>query len=164
MEWQSTSICFVRSWKTGLAAICTTLVLSAWIEVEWCWGKLSSPNNPRSQVISEQTEDIARYSDLVEDLKTLSCFLLFQEMSVLSKNMHQPVTKWWVSAQPAQLASLYPTNYKEDFLGKNNPHVEVPFIYQIMRWTTARWRFWGACINWLTCCIAKKISGQIIVK
>jgi hypothetical protein len=44
-------------------------------------------------VISEQVEDIAWYSDSVEDLETLSCFLLFQEMSALLKNMHQPIKK-----------------------------------------------------------------------
>ena len=164
MEWQSTSICFVCSWKTRLVTIWIALVLSAWRGVEWSWGKPSSPNNPRSQVISEQVEDIAWYSDSVEDLETLSCFLLFQEMSALLKNMHQPITKRWVFAHPTQLASLYSTNCKEDSLGKNNRCVEVPFRYWIMRRTTTRWRFRGAYINWLTCCTTKKISGRVIVK
>jgi hypothetical protein len=39
-------------------------------------------------VILDQAEDIAQYSNLLEDLETLSCFLLFQKMSALSKNMH----------------------------------------------------------------------------
>jgi hypothetical protein len=59
------------------------------------------PNNPWNHVISEQAEDIVWYSDSVEDLENMYCFLLFQEMNALPKNMHQPVTEWRVSTHLA---------------------------------------------------------------
>ena len=64
------------------------------------------PKDQRSQIISEQAADMARYSDSVEDLETLACFLLFHEIKEEPRNMHQPVTKRRVSGHPAQSASL----------------------------------------------------------
>lgn len=74
--------------------------------------------------------------------------------------MHRPVTEHRVFAHLVQWTSLYLINCKKYSLEKNNPHVEVPFIYQIV----AKWRFWRVCINWLACCTAKEMSGWIIVK
>ena len=49
---------------------------------------------------------MARYSDSIEDLETLACFLLFHEINEEPRNMHQPVTERRVSEHPAQSASL----------------------------------------------------------
>ena len=45
----------------------------------------------RSYKISEQAEDMALYSAFVEDLETHSCFLHFQEIRELPRDMHQLV-------------------------------------------------------------------------
>ena len=82
------------------------LVLSACKGVGSVSEKSNSASKPRSQIISEQARDIARYSDSVDDLETLSYFLLFQEINASPKNMHQPVMERRVSAQPAQSSSL----------------------------------------------------------
>ena len=76
-----------------------------------------SANRPRSQTISEQAANMARYSDSVEDLETQSCFLLFQEIKESPRNIHQPVIERLVSGQPAQSASLYATRLIRDPAG-----------------------------------------------
>ena len=68
-------------------------------------GNPMSESTLRSQSISEQAADIARYSASVEDLETLSCFLHFQETRLSPKNMHHPVVDLRVSGQSAQSAS-----------------------------------------------------------
>ena len=55
--------------------------------------KSNSASKPRSQTISEQAVDIARYSDSVEDFETRSCFLIFQDIKESPRNMHQPETE-----------------------------------------------------------------------
>ena len=78
VKWQSNSICFVRSWKTGFLAICRAL---------WFWQcnvtgfHLSTPISSKSlmsQVTSDAALAIALYSASAEDLETVCCFLLFQ--------------------------------------------------------------------------------------
>lgn len=41
------------------------------------WEILSSPNRPKSKTILKQANDIAWYSNLIEDLETWSYFLFF---------------------------------------------------------------------------------------
>ena len=54
-------------------------------------------------------KDIARYSDLVEDLDTQSYFLLFQEKRKVPMNLNQLVIEHRVLEQPTQSSSLYAT-------------------------------------------------------
>lgn len=66
------------------------------VSMKWCRVELKAAKlaiKPRSQIISKQADDIARYSDSIEDLETLSYFLLRQEMRALPRNIHQPVIK-----------------------------------------------------------------------
>ena len=102
---QSTSICFVRSWKTGFSVIRMKLVLSVWSGVAEVWGNPRSASKPWSQRISEQAEDMARYSDSVEDLETLSCFFAFPRDERFTQIHHQPVVDQRVFGHPAQSAS-----------------------------------------------------------
>jgi len=101
MKWQSTSMCLVRSWKTGFSVIRIALVLSAWRGVGECCGKSRSESSPRTQSISAQASDMARYSASVEDLETLACFLHFQDINASPRYIHHPVVERRVSGQPA---------------------------------------------------------------
>jgi len=79
-KWQSTSICFVRSWKTGLAAICK----AAWLSQ--C--RSTSPecitprvdNKPFNHFNSQVMVVMDLYSASAEDRDSICCFLVFQEI------------------------------------------------------------------------------------
>uniref|UniRef100_A0A0V0GI63 Putative ovule protein n=1 Tax=Solanum chacoense TaxID=4108 RepID=A0A0V0GI63_SOLCH len=81
-----------------------------------------------------------RYSTSVEDFDTRSCFLLFQDINDSPRNMHQPETERQVSGHPAQSESLKALRRIGEPLGKNNPRVDVPRRYRMMRRTTTKWR------------------------
>lgn len=105
MKWQSISMCFVLSWKTGLLAILVALVLSPWRGVELPTGIPNSHKRRWSQIISALAEDIARYSASAEDFETVVCFLHFHEIREFPRNIHQLVVDLQESRQPAQSAS-----------------------------------------------------------
>ena len=105
MKWQSTSMCLVLSWKTGLFAIYITLVLLALRGVAPRIGIPSSWRRRRSQTIILLAEDMDLYSASAEDLETVACFLHVQEMREEPRNIHQPVVNLLVSGHPAQSAS-----------------------------------------------------------
>ena len=65
-----------------------------------------SESSPCSLRISEHVADIARYSSSVDDLEPFSCFLHFQEIRLLPKNMHHQVVDLLVFRQPAQPATV----------------------------------------------------------
>ena len=113
MKWQSISICFVLSWKTGLLAILVALVLSPWRGVELPTGTPNSQRRQRSQMISALADDIARYSALAEDFDTMVCFLHFHEIRDSPRNIHQPVANLWQSGQLAQSASAQANKCRE---------------------------------------------------
>ena len=105
MKWQSISMCFVRSWKTGLLAILVALVLSPWSGVELPTMTPNSQRRRRNQMISALADDIARYSASAEDLDTVVCFLHFHEIRESPRNIHHPVVDRQESGHPAQSAS-----------------------------------------------------------
>ena len=63
----------------------------------------------------------ALYSASEEDLDTVICFLVLQEMRELPKKKHWPEIDLLVSRQPAQSASEKPCKVMEELLGKNKP-------------------------------------------
>ena len=77
MKWQSTSICLVLSWKTGLDAICN----AAWLlQMSFICSSFPNRNSWRrcfNHMSSHVAKTIARYSASALDLATTTCFLLF---------------------------------------------------------------------------------------
>jgi hypothetical protein len=89
--WQSISRCFVRSWKTGLAAMCIALWLSqynTWSLTQLIWRSLSKQYNIHWS--SHVADVIALYSASEEDLDTVGCFFVFQDMRYWPKKKHWP--------------------------------------------------------------------------
>ena len=84
-KWQSTSICFVRSWKMGLAAMCK----AAWLSQYKCVGsECITPrvdNNPFNHFNSQVVVAMDLYSASTEERYTVCCFLIFQEIGELPK-------------------------------------------------------------------------------
>ena len=104
-KWQSISMCFILSWKTGLLAILIALVLSPWRGVELPTMTPNSQRRRRSQMISALANNITQYSASAEDFETVVCFLHFHETRDSPTNMHQPVVDRQESGQPAQSTS-----------------------------------------------------------
>jgi len=123
------------------------IVLSPWRGVGLSWEKSSSTSKPRSQTVSEQATNIARYSDSVEDLDMHALFLLFQEIKESPRNMQHPVTKRQVLKHPTQSASLNATRWKGVPTGKNNAQLSEPQRYQMIWQLTAKCRWHEDCIN-----------------
>lgn len=67
------------------------LTLSTCVQVDW-----ENPNSyrsRRSQIISQQTEEIALYSSLVEDLEILFLLLHFHEIIESPRDILQPIVE-----------------------------------------------------------------------
>ena len=77
MKWQSTSICLVLSWKTGLDAICNAVWLSQTNFIYSSFPNLNSWRSCLNHMSSHVAKAITRYSVSALDLTTTSCFLLF---------------------------------------------------------------------------------------
>jgi hypothetical protein len=110
LEWfakqpQWTSMCLVRSWYTGLAAIWRAAWLSYKSKAAKVWGIWRSWSKLSNQTISQVVEANERYSTYAEDWEMIVCFLDFQETKESPKKVHKPVTDFLVSGQPAQLES-----------------------------------------------------------
>ncbi|KAL4590284.1 hypothetical protein LXL04_003211 [Taraxacum kok-saghyz] len=75
----------------------------------------------RSHTISHVTAAMALYSASVEDLETIFCFLVFQDMSRSPKNTQKPVMDLLISLQPAQSESLKALSCNMDLADKNKP-------------------------------------------
>jgi len=71
--------CLVRSWKTGLAAMCCAVVLSQNIVISKEIGMHRLCNNCESHFNSEVVADMNLYSAFAEDFATVFCLLVFQE-------------------------------------------------------------------------------------
>jgi len=87
IKWQSTSICFVCSWKTGIFAMCKV----AWLAQLSCMGPLC-----KNLKIKEQTfkpfEFTSCWSHIAKH-EIVCCFLLFQEMGEHHKNTNQQIVE-----------------------------------------------------------------------
>ena len=138
--------------------------ISEWRWVGWDRGNPISASNPWIHIALEKTIDMEWYSASVDYFDIQSFFLHFHDINDSPKNMHQPVTERKVSGHPAQSESLNASRRIGEPLGKNNPRVEVPRRYWMMRRTTNKWRWGGACINRLTCCTTREISGRETVR
>jgi len=95
VRWQSILMCLVRSWKIKFWAIWMEFWLSQYIGVGWERKTPISASNQRNQTISLVVDVIARYSALVEDWKTIDCFLLFQKIRESHKKIQKLVTDLW---------------------------------------------------------------------
>ena len=95
VRWQLISMCLVRSWKTELWAIWIEFWLSQYIKVRWERETLISASNQHNQTISLVVYVRARYFVLVDDWKTINCFILFQKIRESLKRIQNPVTNLW---------------------------------------------------------------------
>ena len=138
IKWQSTSICLVRSWNTGFAAIWRATWLPQKRAAAMGWAIWKSWSNERSQVISQVVIAMALYSASPEDLETIDCFLECQEMRESPRKTQNPVTDLRVSEQPAQLESQKALSCNGLVEGKNNPCLGVPLRYCNTRCATCR--------------------------
>jgi len=78
-QWQSISICYVRSWNIGLRAICGAASLSQQSRI----GGEKMPKDARkdlNQTNSLVVSAMEWYSTSAEDRDTVGCFLLRQEI------------------------------------------------------------------------------------
>jgi len=103
--WQSISICFVRSWKTGFWAMWRAAWLSQykimglerWMSRSW--------RSVLSHVSSQVVDARARYSASAEEWETVYCFLVRQEIGLVPSWMKKPMVDLRVSGQLAQSES-----------------------------------------------------------
>lgn len=109
---KSSSKCLVVSCKTGLEAIKIADLLSQnnFTGVNPIIPK--SKNNLITHITSQVTAPKALYSASVEDLETVGCFLLFQDITLLPKNKQKPVTDFLVKRHLPQSESTYPLKDK----------------------------------------------------
>ena len=92
-----------------------------------------SRNKYLSHVNSQVIEVIDLYSASAEDLETVVCFLLFQEIRDLPKKTKYPVTDRLVEMHPPQSASQKPIRFKLLLDGNSNPYPGKPFKYRSKR-------------------------------
>ena len=109
--WQSISICFVPSWKIGLADICNATGLSQYNNTGSDSGTFKSWRMYLSQVNSKQEFVIAWYSTS-DDMDTLDCFPDLQEIIEFPKNMPNPEIDCLIVRQPSQSELQYACNLK----------------------------------------------------
>jgi len=98
--WQSISMCFVRSWKTGFVAICKATWLSQKSRADKLHDTFKSCNRYRNKIISKLVLTIARYSTSADDLDTLVCFFYFHEIIEELRKMQYPDTNLRFFWQP----------------------------------------------------------------
>jgi len=81
MKWQSISIRLVRPWKIGFFTVCN----ATWLSQEVCMGSftnnLREVRKDRSWIILIVVAATPEYSGFAENLDTVVCLLVFQEMS-----------------------------------------------------------------------------------
>ncbi|KAI0494907.1 hypothetical protein KFK09_025053 [Dendrobium nobile] len=80
-------------------------MLSQSKSIGWLYGMRKSVSSRFSQMVSAVAAASARYSDSVDDLATVFCFLTVQEMRVLPRKVQCPVVDFRVLGSPAQSAS-----------------------------------------------------------
>jgi len=102
--WQSISMCFVRSWNTGFAAICNVVWLSQKSRADKLHGTFKSCNRYATKTISKHVLVIAWFSAFADDLDTFVCFFYFHEI-IENKKKQYPDTNLRVVWQPPQFES-----------------------------------------------------------
>lgn len=148
-QWQSTSICLVLSWKTGLDVMWIVAWLSQYKSTACGWEIERSKKSCLNQVNSVEMEAMARYYASTEDRETIVYFLDSQEMREWPKNMQYPVKYFLVSGQEAQSESQKPLRWSEDVEDKRIPCSGAFLIYLRILWAAARWVEDGWFKNWL---------------
>lgn len=95
--WLTKCACSVRSWRTGLLAICMALLLSRNKDVGgWMWTPKSYKMRER-WIVSIIVMDLAQYSTSILKRETTSCFFLFQKIREMPRKMQWPIDYiWWV--------------------------------------------------------------------
>ena len=88
--------------------------LSQYIGVGWERKTPISVSNQRNQTISLVVDAISQYSALVEDWKTIDCFLLFQEIRESHKKIQKLVTDLRFVGSLPWSASEYARSFKEE--------------------------------------------------
>lgn len=82
------------------------------------WRSLS---RNKSHWSSQVAAPNALYSDSYEDLETVNCFLVLQEISDFPRKKNWPEIDLLESIHPAQSASEKPEIYKGESMGKKRP-------------------------------------------
>ncbi|CAL9026970.1 unnamed protein product, partial [Prunus brigantina] len=75
--------------------------------VGWWCSTCRSCKRYRNQVSSQLVAAIEWYSAYADDLETVTCFLLFNDMSDLPRKIQYPITKRLVKGHRAQSTSQY---------------------------------------------------------
>ncbi|CAL8988629.1 unnamed protein product [Prunus brigantina] len=114
-------MCFVRSWNTGLAAMCRAAWLSQYKRAGCKCVTCKSCKRYLSHTNSQVRDAMDLYSDSAEERDTIDCFLLFQDMGAPPRKMQNPVTDRLVVGQLAQSASQYPFNCSLPCDGNKTP-------------------------------------------
>ena len=122
------SICLVRSWNTGFAAICKVTLESQYNKAGYGKDTCKSLSKDLIHMISQQATAMARYSTLAEDWEMVRYFLDFQETKESPRNKQKPVTDFLVSGQATQSASQKALSLKSDEARKNNPKLGADLI------------------------------------
>ena len=105
MRWQSSSMCFVYSWKNGLAEICKASLLSQCRIVGCEWETCKSLIRKRIHVILQLAVAMARYSASAEERDTVVRFLDYQEIKESPSMVQNPVVECLVIGQLPQSES-----------------------------------------------------------
>lgn len=99
------SMCLVRSWNKGLAAMCRAALLSQYNVAGSEKITPMSENKPVIQTISQEVVAMALYSASAEDLQTVLCFLVPQDTKESPNLIQKPVSDLRVIGQDAQSES-----------------------------------------------------------
>uniref|UniRef100_A0A7C9D5U8 Uncharacterized protein n=1 Tax=Opuntia streptacantha TaxID=393608 RepID=A0A7C9D5U8_OPUST len=139
-------MCLVRSWNTGLEAMCRAAWLS---QARGTGAKFVIPrslNNVSNQTISQHVVAIARYSASAEERATTVCFLTFQDIGEWPSKMQKPVVDFLLSPQLPQSESQNPASFSMDWLERRIPCPGFDFKYLRTCLAAARCSSAGSCI------------------
>ena len=114
IRWWSISMCFVLSWKTGLAAIWRVASLSQNSVIGSLLWILKSRRRVVNQISSQVTLAIARYPTLAEDRETMPCFLDFHEIKESPRKTQKPLMDLLISLQAPQSESAEALRWIDD--------------------------------------------------
>ena len=153
-RWQSISMCFVRSWNTGIDAMWS----AAWLSNKNLAGcECSIPRSCKmywSQVISQQTDAMEPYSASALERETMICFLVFQEIRECPRKMKYHVADRLVSRYLAQSTSHNAFNCNELVEKRKIPCPGVWLMYYKTCCAASRCGARGLSMNWLRMCTA----------
>ena len=163
-KWQSTSMCLVLSWKTGLWAMWMADWLSQKTGIGEESGIVNSFVNLWSQTSSPTTFLMDLYSAFAEDNEMVYCFFDFQLIGLFPSRTKYPLTDLLESGQDAQSESQYALIEQSESLDRWRPRVGSCFKY-LSRWNAAcKCEVLGSCINWFKCWTRNAISSLVLVR